>query len=119
MRSSTSALDPELVWEASQVMSYLAKIGMTMVVVKHEVWFAREVGDQLAFVDDGLVVERVNPREMIAAPKKSANQGVSLTRPVRAGVCPFHDAERQPIRDYTTCPITLRSAINAIGTIRI
>jgi len=65
----TSALDPELVGEVLQVMRDLANSGMTMVVVTHEVGFAREVGDQLVFMDEGVIVERGNPREMIAAPK--------------------------------------------------
>ncbi len=65
----TSALDPELVGEVLQVMRDLARSGMTMVVVTHEIGFAREVGDQLLFMDEGLVVERGDPREMIANPK--------------------------------------------------
>jgi polar amino acid transport system ATP-binding protein len=65
----TSALDPELVGEVLQVMRDLAQSGMTMVVVTHEVAFAREIGDQLIFMDGGLIVERGNPREMIARPQ--------------------------------------------------
>ena len=65
----TSALDPELVGEVLQVMRDLAESGMTMVVVTHEIGFAREVGDQLVFMDQGVVVERGNPREMIANPQ--------------------------------------------------
>jgi polar amino acid transport system ATP-binding protein len=65
----TSALDPELVGEVLQVMRNLAETGMTMVVVTHEIGFAREVGDQLLFMDEGLVVERGHPREVIANPK--------------------------------------------------
>ncbi len=65
----TSALDPELVGEVLQVMRDLAESGMTMVVVTHEVGFAREVGDQLVFMDDGVIVERGNPRDMIASPQ--------------------------------------------------
>ena len=65
----TSALDPELVGEVLQVMRDLAQTGMTMVVVTHEIGFAREVGDQLLFMDEGVVVERGDPREMIANPK--------------------------------------------------
>ena len=65
----TSALDPELVGEVLQVMWDLAQTGMTMVVVTHEIGFAREVGDQLLFMDEGVVVERGDPREMIANPK--------------------------------------------------
>ncbi len=65
----TSALDPELVGEVLQVMRSLAESGMTMVVVTHEVAFAREIGDQLIFMDEGMIVERGLPREMIADPQ--------------------------------------------------
>jgi len=65
----TSALDPELVGEVLLVMRDLAESGMTMVVVTHEIGFAREVGDQLIFMEDGCVVERGTPRQMIANPQ--------------------------------------------------
>ena len=65
----TSALDPELVGEVLDVMRGLAEDGMTMVVVTHEIGFAREVGDQLVFMDDGIVVEAGNPRDVLAAPR--------------------------------------------------
>jgi polar amino acid transport system ATP-binding protein len=65
----TSALDPELVGEVLDVMRALAKGGMTMVVVTHEMGFAREVADQLVFMDAGVVVEAGDPREMLAAPQ--------------------------------------------------
>ncbi|MFE9207202.1 amino acid ABC transporter ATP-binding protein [Micromonospora sp. NPDC007230] len=65
----TSALDPELVGEVLDVMKDLARDGMTMIVVTHEIGFAREVGDSLVFMDGGVVVEQGNPREVIAAPK--------------------------------------------------
>jgi polar amino acid transport system ATP-binding protein len=65
----TSALDPELVGDVLAVMRQLAADGMTMVVVTHEMGFAREVGDSLVFMDDGVVVEQGSPREMIAAPQ--------------------------------------------------
>jgi polar amino acid transport system ATP-binding protein len=65
----TSALDPELVGEVLQVMRDLAASGMTMVVVTHEIGFAREVGDQLIFMDEGVIVERGSPRDLIADPK--------------------------------------------------
>ncbi len=64
----TSALDPELVGEVLDVMKDLARSGMTMVVVTHEIGFAREVGDQLVFMDDGVVVEQGTPRDVIANP---------------------------------------------------
>lgn len=65
----TSALDPELVGEVLGVMKKLAQQGMTMVVVTHEMGFAREVADQLVFMDAGVVVERGVPREVMADPK--------------------------------------------------
>ncbi|MGX9673041.1 amino acid ABC transporter ATP-binding protein [Mycobacterium sp. HM-7] len=65
----TSALDPELVGDVLAVMKNLAQQGMTMVVVTHEMGFAREVADQLVFMDGGVVVERGIPREVMADPK--------------------------------------------------
>ncbi|MFZ2177919.1 MAG: amino acid ABC transporter ATP-binding protein [Rhodococcus sp. (in: high G+C Gram-positive bacteria)] len=65
----TSALDPELVGEVLTVMKDLAAGGMTMVVVTHEMGFAREVADQLAFLDGGVVVESGEPRELLANPQ--------------------------------------------------
>ena len=65
----TSALDPELVNEVLTVMKRLADEGMTMVVVTHEMGFAREVGNRLIFMDEGLVVETGVPREVFAEPK--------------------------------------------------
>ena len=65
----TSALDPELVGDVLQVMRDLALGGMTMIVVTHEIGFAREVGDQLVFMDGGVVVEAGNPREVLANPQ--------------------------------------------------
>ena len=64
----TSALDPELVGDVLAVMRDLATTGMTMVVVTHEMGFAREVGDNLIFMDDGLVVETGPPRQVLANP---------------------------------------------------
>jgi polar amino acid transport system ATP-binding protein len=65
----TSALDPELVGEVLTVMRELARSGMTMVVVTHEMGFAREVADQLVFMDGGVVVEAGAPRELLADPR--------------------------------------------------
>jgi polar amino acid transport system ATP-binding protein len=65
----TSALDPELVGEVLAVMKKLAAEGMTMVVVTHEMGFAREVANQLVFMDGGVVVESGPPREVLANPK--------------------------------------------------
>jgi ABC-type polar amino acid transport system ATPase subunit len=65
----TSALDPELVGEVLDVMRQLAEEGMTMMVVTHEMGFAREVGTWLIFTDDGTVVERGKPKEVFANPQ--------------------------------------------------
>ncbi len=65
----TSALDPELVGEVLDVMKELARAGMTMIVVTHEMGFAREVADQLVFMDEGMVVESGDPREVLANPQ--------------------------------------------------
>jgi polar amino acid transport system ATP-binding protein len=65
----TSALDPELVGDVLEAMRGLARDGMTMVVVTHEVGFAREVGDTVAFMDDGVIVERGQPRTVFDSPR--------------------------------------------------
>jgi ABC-type polar amino acid transport system ATPase subunit len=65
----TSALDPELVGEVLDVMKQLAEEGMTMMVVTHEMGFAREVGTWLIFTDGGMVVERGKPKEIFANPQ--------------------------------------------------
>jgi polar amino acid transport system ATP-binding protein len=70
----TSALDPELVGEVLEAMRQLAQEGMTMVVVTHEIGFAREVGDTLVFMDEGVVVEAGDPREVLANPKHQRTQ---------------------------------------------
>jgi polar amino acid transport system ATP-binding protein len=66
----TSALDPELVSEVLDVMRDLARSGMTMLVVTHEMGFAREVGDRLVFISDGVLVEEGRPAEMLEAPQQ-------------------------------------------------
>jgi polar amino acid transport system ATP-binding protein len=66
----TSALDPELVGDVLDAMRELAKEGMTMVVVTHEMGFAREVADSVVFMDDGVVVESGPPREVLGNPKQ-------------------------------------------------
>jgi len=70
----TSALDPELVGEVLQVMRTLADEGMTMLVVTHEMGFAREVGSRLIFMDDGHIVEQGDPREVLANPQHPRTQ---------------------------------------------
>ena len=67
----TSALDPEMVGEVLNVMKDLAKEGMTMVVVTHEMGFAREVGDRILFMDAGNIVEQGTPEEIFSHPKNS------------------------------------------------
>jgi polar amino acid transport system ATP-binding protein len=70
----TSALDPELVGEVLDVMRDLARSGMTMVVVTHEMGFAREVGDTLVFMDQGLVIEAGGPRDVLGNPQHERTQ---------------------------------------------
>jgi len=65
----TSALDPELVGEVLEVMDNLASEGMTMVVVTHEMGFAREVGSRMIFMDEGVILEEGDPKEMFANPQ--------------------------------------------------
>ena len=65
----TSALDPELVGEVLEVMRELATSGMTMIVVTHEIGFAREVGDALLFMDEGIIMEAGSPRDVVANPQ--------------------------------------------------
>ncbi|RYB95171.1 amino acid ABC transporter ATP-binding protein [Nocardioides oleivorans] len=70
----TSALDPELVGDVLAVMKDLASEGMTMMVVTHEMGFAREVGDNLVFMDGGVIVEEGDPREVLADPQHERTQ---------------------------------------------
>jgi polar amino acid transport system ATP-binding protein len=70
----TSALDPEMVGEVLAVMRDLAREGMTMVVVTHEMGFAREVGDRLIFIDEGVIVEEGNPVEVFSNPQNPRTQ---------------------------------------------
>jgi polar amino acid transport system ATP-binding protein len=70
----TSALDPELVGEVLSVMQDLARSGMTMIVVTHEIGFAREVADHVVFMDDGVIVESGPPSEVLDNPKEERTQ---------------------------------------------
>jgi polar amino acid transport system ATP-binding protein len=70
----TSALDPELVGEVLDVMKDLARDGMTMIVVTHEMGFAREVGDSLIFMDEGRIVESGAPRQVLSQPQHPRTQ---------------------------------------------
>jgi polar amino acid transport system ATP-binding protein len=65
----TSALDPELVGEVLNVMKNLAKQGMTMLVVTHEMGFAKEVADRVVFMADGMILEEGKPKELFEHPK--------------------------------------------------
>ena len=65
----TSALDPEMVGEVLNVMKKLAEEGMTMVIVTHEMGFAREVADRVLFIDQGVVMEQGTPEELFGSPK--------------------------------------------------
>jgi polar amino acid transport system ATP-binding protein len=65
----TSALDPEMVGDVLAVMKDLAKEGMTMVIVTHEMGFAREVADRVIFMDGGYIVEEGNPKELFGNPQ--------------------------------------------------
>ena len=70
----TSALDPEMVGEVLEVMKELANEGMTMVVVTHEMGFAREVGSRVLFMDEGQIVEQGTPDEIFNHPKNARLQ---------------------------------------------
>ncbi len=71
----TSALDPELVGEVLDAMRELAREGMTMIVVTHELGFAREVADTVTFMDDGVVLESGSPRDVLERPSHERTQG--------------------------------------------
>ena len=68
----TSALDPELIGEVLEVMKKLAYMGMTMVVVTHEMGFARDVADRVIFMDNGIVLEEGDPKVIFSSPRTSA-----------------------------------------------
>ena len=92
----TSALDPELVGEVLEVMRDLALSGMTMVVVTHEVAFAREIGDQLIFMDEGVIVERGAPARDDRQPAIGPHARVPVSRAVRSAFL----ARRHPPRNH-------------------
>ncbi|MBM7620799.1 cystine transport system ATP-binding protein [Bacillus tianshenii] len=81
---ATSALDPELVGEVLRVMKELAQEGMTMVVVTHEMQFAREVADEVIFMDKGVIVEKGKPEEIFESPK--AERTKQFLRMISSGV---------------------------------
>jgi len=65
----TSALDPEMVGEVLGIMKQLAKDGMTMVIVTHEIGFAREISDRVIFIDGGVICEEGRPEDVLDSPK--------------------------------------------------
>jgi polar amino acid transport system ATP-binding protein len=71
---ATSALDPELVGDVLAVMQALAQEGMTMLVVTHEMGFAKNVADRVVFMDAGVIVEQGSPQQVIGAPKEERTQ---------------------------------------------
>jgi ABC-type polar amino acid transport system ATPase subunit len=95
----TSALDPELVDEVLQTMRQLARSGMTMIVVTHELDFAREVGDRVLFMDGGRIVEEGRPEEVFSRPREERTRAF-LRRLLRTGA-PHHpiDPEAPPRTD--------------------
>jgi polar amino acid transport system ATP-binding protein len=96
----TSALDPELVDEVLQTMRQLARSGMTMIVVTHELDFAREVGDRVLFMDGGRIVEEGRPEEVFNRPREERTRAF-LRRLLRSGA-PHHpiDHEAPPRTDH-------------------
>jgi len=71
---ATSALDPELIGEVLEVMKQLAREGMTMIVVTHEMSFAREVSDRVIFMDEGMIQEEDTPENIFLRPRKERTQ---------------------------------------------
>ena len=82
---ATSALDPELVGEVLEVMKQLARGGMTMLVVTHEMGFAREAADRVMLMDGGVIVEENTPAEFFDHPQHERTQVVPVEDPVRRG----------------------------------
>ena len=70
----TCALDPELVGEVLELIRELKGEGMTMIIATHEMWFAREVADQVCFLEDGRIVEQGPPEQIFSAPREAATQ---------------------------------------------
>jgi len=92
----TSALDPELVDEVLQTMRELARSGMTMIVVTHELDFAREVGDRVIFMDGGRLVEEGRPADLFSQPREERTRAF-LRRLLRSGA-PHHPPRDDPAR---------------------
>ena len=94
----TSALDPELVGEVLDVMRGLADDGMTMVVVTHEMGFAREVADRVVFMDGGVVVEQGRPAERPRQPAPRAHPVVPRPRALNPALPPDRPATARRLR---------------------
>ena len=104
----TSALDPELVGEVLEVIKQLAKRGRTLIIVTHEIGFAREVADTVVFMDAGVIVEQGPPSAGPGQPAARAHQGISvqsalttgfsryLVAPTRPSVHPTYDPRKEP-----------------------
>ncbi|MEU3189160.1 amino acid ABC transporter ATP-binding protein [Streptomyces sp. NPDC006992] len=94
----TSALDPELVGDVLAVMRGLADEGMTMLVVTHEMSFAREVADRVVFMDDGLIVEEGPPEQVVGAPRQARTRAflARVLDPAAAGVLESGGAQPEP-----------------------
>jgi ABC-type polar amino acid transport system ATPase subunit len=90
----TSALDPELVGEVLVVMRDLAQSGMTMLVVTHEMQFAREVGDRLIFMDEGRIIEQGHPADVLDNPQEERTR-----RFLRRSLQLAHSLEDLSIKD--------------------
>ncbi len=95
----TSALDPELVGEVLAVMRLLAAEGMTMLIVTHEMSFARDVADRVVFVDNGVIVEQDTPERIFAAPRETRTRAF-LSTFMEAG------ARAGPASDQTVVPLS-------------
>ena len=78
----TSALDPEMIGEVLDVMRELAREGMTMIVVSHEMGFAREVADRVVMMDDGMIIEEGPPEQFFEGPQARADAGLPLEDPL-------------------------------------
>ena len=106
---ATSALDPELIGEVLAVMRELARDGMTMLIVTHEMQFAEDVADRVVFMDHGRIVEEGPPHELFRSPSPSAHAGV----PARGGRSPGDDRDASLVSAWLTVWGLLRSCCSA------
>jgi len=105
----TSALDPETVGEVLEVMKDLARRGMTMIVVSHEMGFARDVASRVVFVDGGVIVEEGDPREVFTNPKEERTRSF-LKKILQANNQGY--AQQQGAPSQTAGPGTQRAAVD-------